>query len=115
MTIDKGLLKKISEEFAKGNLEFSAVYMADDIKWNILGNETILGKDQVLEVAKMLQLESFPVIKINNVFGEGDYVVVESKGEAKTRNGSPTTRRIAMSSALPVRNFKKSILIWTLH
>lgn len=31
-TINKQLLKKISEEFAKGNLEFSAAHLADDIK-----------------------------------------------------------------------------------
>ncbi|HZG23363.1 MAG TPA: nuclear transport factor 2 family protein [Chitinophagaceae bacterium] len=81
--------KQISEEFAKGNLEFSAIYLADDIKWNILGNSPITGKDQVLEVSKMLQLESFPVITIKNTVAEGDYVVVESTGEAKTKKGKP--------------------------
>jgi ketosteroid isomerase-like protein len=89
MTTNKQLLKKISEEFARGNLEFSVAYLADGIKWNILGSNPIIGKDQVLEVSKMLQLESFPVITINNVVAEGDYVVVESTGKAKTKNGEP--------------------------
>jgi ketosteroid isomerase-like protein len=81
--------KEICEEFAKGNLDFSAIYLAEDIKWNILGNSPILGKVQVLEVSKMLQLESFPVITIKNIVTEGDYVIVESTGEAKTKNGKP--------------------------
>lgn len=84
---EKELLKKISEEFAKGNLKFCEAYLADNIKWNILGSDTITGKEKVLEVSKMLQLESFPVIAIKNVVAEEDYVVVESTGKAKTKNG----------------------------
>jgi uncharacterized protein len=82
-------LKKISEEFAKGNPEFAAAYLADDIKWNILGNSPIIGKEQVLEVSKMLQLESFPVITIKNIVTEGNYVVIESTGKARTKSGKP--------------------------
>ena len=88
-TTNNQLLIKISEEFAKGNLEFAGAYLADDIKWNILGDNSIIGKEQVLEVSKMLQLESFPVITIKNIVAEGDYVVIESTGKATTRNGKP--------------------------
>ncbi|MBC7826857.1 MAG: nuclear transport factor 2 family protein [Chitinophagaceae bacterium] len=88
-TTNKPLLKKISEEFAKGNLPFCEAYLADDIKWNILGNSAIIGKEQVLEVSKMQQLESFPVITIKNIVAEDAYVVVESTGKAKTKNGKP--------------------------
>jgi uncharacterized protein len=82
-------VKGISEEFAKGNLEFSAAYLAEDVKWNILGINPVIGKAQVLEVAKMAHLESFPVITIKNILGEGNYVVIESTGKAMTRNGKP--------------------------
>ena len=87
--INRELLKKISEEFAKGNLQFCEPYLADDLKWNILGNSTIKGKNQVLEVSKMQHLESFPMITIENLVAEGVYVVVESTGKAKTKNGKP--------------------------
>jgi len=89
MASDNQLLKKISEEFAKGNLKFYEAYLAEDIKWNILGEDTIVGKEQVLEVSKMAQLQSFPVIKIKNIISEGEYVVIESTGEAKTIKGKP--------------------------
>ena len=87
MAVNNELLKRISEEFAKGNLGFSEAFLADDIKWNILGNDTILGKEQVLEVSKMTQLQSYPVITIKNIVQEGDWVVIESTGEAKTKEG----------------------------
>jgi ketosteroid isomerase-like protein len=86
---DISLLKEISEEFAKGNMEFVEPYLSDDIKWNIIGENSIIGKEQVLEVSKMLQLESFPVITIKNIVAEGNYVVVESTGVAKTKEGKP--------------------------
>jgi uncharacterized protein len=79
--------KEISEAFAKGNLDFSAKYLADNVKWNILGSSSIMGKEQVLEVSKMLQLESFPVITIKNIVAEENYIVIESTGEAKTKKG----------------------------
>jgi len=88
-TTNNQLLIKISEEFAKGNLVFAGAYLADDVKWNILGENSIIGKEEVLEVSKMLQLESFPVITIKNIVAEGGYVVIESTGKATTRNGKP--------------------------
>lgn len=87
-TTNEELRKKISEEFAKGNMEFCDAYLADDIRWNILGSEAVVGKQQVLEAMKMLQLETFPIITIKNLISEGDYVVVESTGAAITKTGN---------------------------
>jgi ketosteroid isomerase-like protein len=50
---------------------------------------SIIGKKQVLAVSKMVQLESFPVITIKNIIAEGNYVVIESTGVAKTKEGKP--------------------------
>ena len=88
-TENKQLMIKISEAFATGNLEFSGVYLADNIQWNILGENTINGKEEVLQVSKMLQLQSFPVISIKNIVAEGDFVVIESTGKATTKSGKP--------------------------
>ena len=43
----------------------------------------------MLDVSRMTQLEAFPQTTIRNVIGEGDFVVVESTGEARTRSGKP--------------------------
>jgi len=82
-------IKKVSEEFAKGNLAFISEYLAEDIKWNILGEESVVGKNEVLQVSKMQQLESFPDITIKNIVSEGNFVVIESTGKAITKDGRP--------------------------
>jgi ketosteroid isomerase-like protein len=89
MSPDKQRLKDISEQFARGNMDFAEPYLADGITWNILGDGTIIGKEQVLEANKMARLETFPEITIKNIVGEGDFVVVESTGEARTKSGKP--------------------------
>jgi ketosteroid isomerase-like protein len=89
MSLNTQLLKDVSEQFAKGNMEFVEPYLAHGIKWNILGSGTIAGRDQVLEANKMVQLERFPRITIKNIISEGDFVVVESTGEAQTKSGKP--------------------------
>jgi uncharacterized protein len=89
MTTNNPLLINISEAFAKGNRAFIADYLADDVRWTILGNSPITGKEQVLDVLEMQQLESFPVVTIKNIVAAGHYVVIESTGEAKTKKGNP--------------------------
>lgn len=89
MPVDTKRLKDISEQFAKGNMDFVKPFLADDVRWNILGSGTVVGKEQVLEVNRMAELERFPTITIKNVVGEGDFVVVESTGEARTKSGKP--------------------------
>lgn len=86
---DNALLKKIAEEFAKGDVGFCLPYLAGNMKWNVLGERTIEGKELVLEASRMQQLEAFPAITIKNVVADGDHVVVESTGKAKTKSGKP--------------------------
>lgn len=89
MSLDSQRLKDISEQFAKGNMKFVEPYLAQGVTWNILGSASVTGKDQVLEVNKMAQLEAFPKITIKHVVAEGNSVVVESTGEARTKSGKP--------------------------
>ena len=89
MKTDKRLIKNISEAFAKGNIDFAEKYFAEDIQWNIIGEEPIKGKEQVLEIYKMSDLESFPVVTIKNIITEGSYVVIQSSGKAVTKKGAP--------------------------
>jgi uncharacterized protein len=89
MSPDTQLLKDVSEQFAKGNMAFVTPYLAEGIRWHILGGGTVVGKDQVLEANEMAQLEQFPRITIKAIVAEGDVVVVESTGEARTKGGKP--------------------------
>lgn len=84
----KQFQKEISEAFAYGKVNLIMEYLADNIRWNILGEPPITGKAQVIELLKMSQLESFPVVTINNIICESDFVIIESKGVAKTKKGN---------------------------
>ncbi len=89
-TINRALWQQINNAFENGDMNFYEAHLADDIRWNILGNKNpIKGKPEYLEVLKMQDLESFPKVTIVNIIAEGDYVVVESTGKATTKKGKP--------------------------
>jgi uncharacterized protein len=85
---NKEFIKKILNEYDKKNF-FNLDYIADDIKWNIIGDTTIIGKKNFLQAIEMEERESLPVITIKNVIAEKEYVVVESKGKTATKGGKP--------------------------
>ncbi len=87
-TTNKEIWQQINDAFENGDMKFYEAHLANDIHWNILGNEKpIIGKKEFLEVMKMQDLESFPEITITNIVAEGDYVVVESTGKATIKTG----------------------------
>lgn len=86
---EDGFVNKIDERFSKDRNGFFLEYIADDIHWNIIGKNTIIGKKNFLEEMKMQELENFPVITIKNVIVEGEYIIVESIGKAVTKTGKP--------------------------
>ena len=75
---NKELVRKVNESFLKGNIEMVSEYLDDNIKWNIVGIPCIQGKTDFMQTMEIMELESFPNIKIKNIIAEGDYVVVES-------------------------------------
>jgi ketosteroid isomerase-like protein len=89
MSAERERIKELSVEFAKGNIAAVEPYLADDVRWHVLGEETLAGRAAVIELTRMAQLQSFPKIAIKNVVCEGNFVVVESTGEALTKAGKP--------------------------
>ena len=60
------LNQKLSEEFSKGNFEFSFPHFAEDIQWNIMGASVIKGKEEVTDYCKKMQVEMAGSI-LNNI------------------------------------------------
>lgn len=82
-------MNKIDERFTKDRNGFFLEYIAEDIRWNIIGKNSIVGKIKFLEEMKMQELENHPIITIRNVIIEGEYIIVESTGKAVTKTGKP--------------------------
>jgi hypothetical protein len=70
------------------------VYLPDDIKWNILGEDPIIGKKDTLKVSKILKLKSFPIITIKTIIAERNFVVIEVQVKQKQKKGKPTIKLI---------------------
>jgi ketosteroid isomerase-like protein len=90
---NKELIRKMGE--AKG-LDAMLGMMAEDIRWTLIGNTrfsgTFNGKKELLD--KLIyplvgQMESMGTGTTDNVIAEGDYVVVQTRGQGrKTKTGN---------------------------
>lgn len=76
--------KGISEAFSNGNFEVTFPYLSETIEWNKIGEETLLGKNNVIKSCKEISkyFESITT-KFNtlNVIAENNIVVVNGTGE----------------------------------
>ena len=93
---NKQLLQHIFEELSKGNSEPLVAGMADDFRWTVAGttkwSRTYEGKHAVLtELFGALRSRISGRIKTiaHRYIAEGDYVVVEARGNNTTRKGVP--------------------------
>jgi len=87
-------LKKFTEQHGVGEDEIEAECLADDIRWNIIGSTTIVGKRNFLEAIKKrekIQLKgsdgSFLLIDIKKVSVEGEYIIIQNEGKVFSRTG----------------------------
>lgn len=92
MVRNKNLIKKINNAFLNGDIKFVSTHLADDIQWNIVGMPVIKGKNDFLVTMEIMEsaVGGFNDIDIKNVVAEGDYVVVESHGNAGVKTSNPS-------------------------
>jgi ketosteroid isomerase-like protein len=93
---NKQLMQHIFTEMAKGNFEPFLGHMADDMRWTVIGTTklagTLTGKQEVIDkrlTPLTTQLEGPIRVTAHNFIAEGDYVVVEGRGQAMTKTGKP--------------------------
>ncbi len=83
---NKKIVERFLDEFAKRKYDSYMKYLADDVKWNIIGMPPINGKQNFLEALEMMEIwQSIPK-GINSSIGheshmiaEGDFVVIEDQ------------------------------------
>jgi len=97
---NKRLMQGIFSELSEGNLEPFVEAMADDFQWTWMGtmswSKTFKGKEAVigelLAAVKSALAQPFRVVA-SNFIAEGDYVVVESRGQNTTPDGRTYNNR----------------------
>lgn len=71
-------IKKISEEFSKGNFAATYNYFADDIEWKIIGDKMISGKESTIAFCtKMITEIGSSTLNNINVIAENNCVAIE--------------------------------------
>ncbi|MDB5224009.1 MAG: hypothetical protein JWN83_2676 [Chitinophagaceae bacterium] len=84
---NKEITRKVNEGFVEGDNEKILLYVADDVRWDIIGISTHIGKDAF---NKEINNESFvgtPTITIKNEIEEDDRVAVEGEVQCRMKNG----------------------------
>lgn len=85
---NKNIVKKIIEMFTGNNHGSYLDYLAEDIKWNIVGMPIIYGKCDFIKAVNSLELENFYSSIIKNIISDREFVVVESVGHANVKTNS---------------------------
>jgi len=80
----QSLQKEISLAFSGGNFEFTYPHMADDVTFNIVGEQLLTGKPAVIEFCNQIA-EYFkttpPKAKLDNVIAGDDCLAINGKAE----------------------------------
>jgi len=93
---NKELVRNMFAELSKGNAEAFLGAMADNVRFTIIGTSkysgTYNGKQEV--VNKLLaplgaQIEGGLSISPDNFIAEGDFVAMQARGKAMSKNGKP--------------------------
>jgi uncharacterized protein len=90
MTVEnKEIVRKLNRAFESDDAEAILSCLADDIRWDVAGHFTAIGKE---EFRQQIHNEAFvgaPRITIINDIAEGDYVAVEGRVESRMKSGAP--------------------------
>ena len=82
----KEIVDKVNAAFAENNLEGFLSYCADDVKWTMVGDKTVIGKDAIRQWMASMNIEP-PEFTIDNVIAEGDFVVAHGDMTMKDKDG----------------------------
>jgi uncharacterized protein len=91
---NKRLISNMFIELSKGNAEAFLGSIADDVRYTIIGTTkysgTFNGKQELIN--KLLapltaQLEGSIAVTPDNLIADGDYVAMQARGKAQSKNG----------------------------
>jgi ketosteroid isomerase-like protein len=92
---NKTLIQHVFDELAKANSRPLFELMADDVTWRVMGQTkwsgTYSGKENVLALLRQLgvRLADRYRATAERILADGEYVVVQARGQATTKAGAP--------------------------
>jgi uncharacterized protein len=93
---NKAVARNFYEAANRGDMDGCLGQLADDVQWTNMGSTKYSGRyvGKTVVVEKLVgpvfgQLKAGIQSTIDNMVAEGDYVVVQVRGEAETKDGRP--------------------------
>ena len=84
---NKEVIQKVNEGFAENDAEKIISYVADDVRWDMPGTFSHVGKEAFRKEINNEDFEGVPTIITKNEIAEGDYVAVEGEVQCKKKDG----------------------------
>ncbi|SFA84342.1 Ketosteroid isomerase-related protein [Lentibacillus halodurans] len=79
MTKNQEFFQKVNEAFASGDVDFLMENLAEDIQWEMVGNQKIQGKESVMEMLEPMRGVTLKDYVTNNIITHGNVAVIEGK------------------------------------
>ena len=81
----KEIVEKVNAAFAENNVEGFLSFCADDVKWTMIGDKPVNGKDAIRQWMATMDFEP-PKFTVDNVIAEGDFVVAHGDMTMKDKD-----------------------------
>lgn len=82
----KEIVAKVNAAFAANNVDGFLSFCADDVKWTMVGEKTVNGKDAIRQWLASMDMEP-PEFTVENVIAEGDLVAAHGDMTMKDKDG----------------------------
>jgi ketosteroid isomerase-like protein len=86
-------LQKACEEFSQGNMKLSFAHLAEDVRWNIVGNKTVTGIEGVQQLCEEASVHGSPVFTLTRIISDADHTVIEGTGDSEGAHGKDMDNR----------------------
>ena len=86
---NKEILLKANAFVTQGNNEGFLDFCTEDVEWEFVGDQTLIGKEAVRAYMKTAYTEP-PNFSVDNLIGEGDFVTAIGKISMKDDSGKMT-------------------------
>jgi ketosteroid isomerase-like protein len=88
MQSNKEIIRIVNRAFEEGDADKILSYVADDVRWDVMGHSVAIGKEAYRKEIHNENFEGKPVITVKNEIEEGDLLAVEGTVQAKFKGGA---------------------------
>ena len=81
------IIRSVCEEFSKGNPNFGIEFLSDDVRWHLVGEQTVVGIENVKRRSDAGAMMGFPTFTISTTIADDNRLVLQGSGVSKSDGG----------------------------